>query len=493
VGFTDGAPKYFYFPPDKRLKLCHDLELETNELQDKIVADPKRHVIFRAARRVGKSFTAAKRHFPMSLTPKSIHWIVGPTYDLAHKEFRYWLDFLLKLQAKLGKKCIQSVFEQPASGQLSIKTSWGSLVLGKSAANPQSLLGEALDSALYAEAAQLTRDVRERYVRPALATKEGYETFATTPDSAGLWLYELELMAAGLSDAWSIYNMPAWECPHYSQEEIADAKRELSEDAFYEQYGGEWRFYTGRVYKIFKPDVHLVDPFTIPQSWEIGSGIDFGSRDPMVAEIAAKSPTGEVYFFGEYYEQRQELATQDHCAQIIRTEQQLGIKAGRITRVADHHGLGRQLITDASRAGMPCIPCASKDRRARRDCAMSAFTPHDGEHPYHARESGLPPGKYPKVFIMKGRCPNLIRELQFLRWRDSDAKKEGAMNDTVGDDHAVDAMEYRLERWQTGRVARFRRAGNANTGVSVMDKTGYYSKMTGPVARRPWQNVGRGR
>lgn len=490
MGFTDGAPKYLYFPPAQRLRLCKEtLGLEMNAFQERIVGDPHRFVLNRSAVRTGKSYSAAMRHFPLSLLQKSIHWIVGPTYDLAHKEFRYWLDFLVKLQAKIGKKCISSVTEQPGAGCLSIKTTWGALVLGKSAANPQSLLGEALHSVILAEAAQLTRDIWERYVRGRLTTTEGYATFASTPDAAGIWLYELELLAQTLPQDWAVYTMPAWECPHYSTDDLAQAKRQLSEDAYYEQYGGEWRFYTGRVYKLFKPDLHLVEPFDIPKSWEVGSGIDFGSRDPMVAELAAKSPTGEVYFFGEYYQQNQELSTQDHAGAILRLEESLGVKT-RITRVADHHGLGRQLITDASRAGLVCIPCASHDRRARRDCAMSAFTPHEGEHPYHIREAGLPKGLYPKVFLMKGRTPHLVRELQFLRWRESE-RKEGAVNDTEGDNHGIDAMEYRLERWGTGRVVRFRRAGNANTGSAVLDKTGYYAQFKGPLPKRPWAQVRR--
>lgn len=490
----DGPPKYWHIPPEGRLKVCQRLELETNELQDKLIVDPKRFNLFRGARRVGKSYGITKRHFPMSLCPKSLHWIVGPTYDLAHKEFRYWLDFLLKFQQKMGKKCISKVFDSPSSGQLYIRTTWGAEILGKSAANPQSLLGDALDSALLVEAAQLPREIWERYVRPTLATKEGYATFGSTPDAAGLWLYEMELMIPTMPELYSFHHMASWDCPHYSTDDIAAAKKELSEDAFYEQYGGEWRFYTGRVYKIFKPDIHLVEPFPIPQTWEIGSGIDFGSRDPMVAELAAKAPNGDVYFFGEYYEQRQELSTQDHCAQILRTEEQYGIAKHRITRVADHHGLGAQLIIDASRSGMPCIPCASKDRRARRDCAMSAFTVHENQpHPYHVREFCHPVGdfgSYPKVFIFKGRCPNLVRELQFLRWKET-LLKEGATNDTEGDNHAIDAMEYRLERWQTGRVARFRRAGHAYTGANVMDQTGYYAKVRGPLPKRPWQQARR--
>jgi len=391
---------------------------------------------------------------------------------------------LQRLQSRLGKRCLSHVAEQPATGDLTIKTTWGSVIIGKSAVKPESLLGDALDSVILAEAAQLSREVWERYIRATLATKEGYATFASSPDSAGLWLYEMEMAALAMPDLYGIYTMPAWECPHYSVDEIEAARRELSEDAFYEQYGGEWRFYTGRVYKIFRPDIHLVDPFPIPQSWQVGSGIDFGSRDPMTAQLAAKSPSGEVYFFGEYYQANQELSTPDHCAAILRCEEKWDVK-NRVLRVADHHGLGRQLITDAARYGMPCSPCASHDRRARRDAALAAFTLREGEHPYHVREAELPPGSYPKVFIMKGRCPNLVRELQFLRWRDATVK-EGATNDTDGDDHAVDAMEYLLERWRIGKTLRHRRAGNASTGRAVLDKTGYYSRLKGPIAKKPY-------
>jgi hypothetical protein len=468
------AEKYWHFPPAQRLKLCKDLGLETNLIQDQIVADPARFLFFRAARRVGKSFAATKRHFPLSLMPRSMHWIVAPTYDLAHKEFRYWLDFLQLLQNKIGKKCISRVYEQPGAGDLMIKTPWGATVLGKSASNPSSLVGEACDSVIMAEASQLKHEIWERYVRATLATKEGYATFASTPDSAGLWLYELELKAATMTN-WSIYTMPAWECNHYSKDDIEQARMELSEDAFYEQYGGEWRFYTGRVYKMFKADVHLVEPFPIPASWEIGAGVDFGSRDPMAEEVAARSPTGEVYFCGEYYVANQELSTQDHAAAMLRMEERYGFPPSRVSRVADHHGLGRQLITDAARCGLVCAPCASNDRRARRDCAMSALTPHENAHPYHIREAGLPPGTYPKVFIFKGRCPNLVRELQFLRWREGE-KREGASNDTEGDNHAVDGMEYRLERWRVGRMARTRRHASGATPSHTLDPTGYCVK-----------------
>ncbi|MGL5934392.1 MAG: hypothetical protein ACRCZI_02095 [Cetobacterium sp.] len=456
------------------MRLCQDLGLETNDWQDRVVGCHARNVILRGARRIGKSYTLSKRHFPLMLAPKSMHWIVGPTYDLAEKEFRYFVDFFRRLSDKQGipfKTLVPRYRHVPENGDLLLETMWGARLVGKSATNMYSLVGEACDSVMLAEAAQLSRPVWERYVRPTLSTKQGYATFGSTPDSSGEWLYQLEMQAAGMDD-WAVFHQAAWECPHYPPGEVEAAKRDLSEDAFYEQYGGEWRFYHGRVYKLFKADLHLVEPFPIPASWKIISGSDWGSRDPTACEWGAQSPTGELYIFGEYYVADAELSTEDHAVAKLRMEEQLGVK-GRPLRIADHHGLGTQLIVSASRAGFKTAPCRSEDRKARRDAALAACTPRAGRHPYHIREAGGPPGDYPNVFVFKDRCPNLVRELQFLTWREG-MRREGAMNDTKGDDHAIDCFEYMLEYWNVGASGRTRRAA-IGYKARTYDPTGYYA------------------
>ncbi len=469
-----GTPKAWYMPPDMRLKVCRDLELESNDLQDQIVSDPCRNLIFRAARRVGKSYTISKRHFPMYLAPKSMHWIIGPTYDLAEKEFRYVLDFFRRFATKQGmpfKEMVPRYRHVPENGDLLIETSWGAKIIGKSATNMYSLVGEACDSVMLCEAAQLSRAVWERYVRPTLSTREGFASFGSTPDSAGEWLYQLEMQAQGLQD-WKVYTQAAWECAHYPPGEVEAARRDLSEDAFYEQYGGEWRFYAGRVYKLFRRDVHVVKPFPIPASWKIVAGTDWGTRDPTACLWGAISPTGELYWIGEYYVSDSEFSTEDHARAMLREEERLGI-AGRPVRIADHHGLGTQLIISANKAGFKTVPCRSEDRKSRRDAALSAYTVRANQHPYHIREAGLPPGDYPKVFLFEGACPNYERELQFLTWREG-MRKEGAMNDTKGDDHAVDCGEYVCEYFNVGLAGRFRRAVSSYKPKAVFDQTGYY-------------------
>ena len=190
-------------PPEKRLLMCQDLDLPTNDFQDKVVLSPARFLINRSARRTGKSFGITKRHFPMSMFTNSIHWIVGPTYDLADKEFTYWLHFLTlyckQFKSHLPDKPIRKVTQAPSNGDLYIETAWGAKIVGKSATNKRSLVGEGLDSLMIVEAAQLTIEVWERYLRPTLSTKLAPCSFAGTPDQEGIWLYELETKVSDFS------------------------------------------------------------------------------------------------------------------------------------------------------------------------------------------------------------------------------------------------------------------------------------------------------
>lgn len=422
-----------------RGKILRELELETNDIQDEFTASDARFKIFRAARRVGKSFTAAKDVMPDILNPAipTRGWIVGPSYELAEKEFRYILEFLKVAHNKLGLPMPVKVRNNHKGGELYIETAWGSEIHGKSADKLWSLVGEELDWIILSESAQHKGVTWEKYLRATLSTRKGRAIFPTTPDSAGLWLYELELAAAN-NPEWEVFNCPAWDCPHFDKDDIESARRSLSEDAFYEQYGGEWRFYTGRVYKNFRSDVHLIKPFPIPAGWTIREGIDFGTRDATAVEFLAESPFGDFYFIDEYYQSN--VATEIHVESIKNKERNRDIAA----RVADHHALGTQLIMDWNHHGLVTVNCSSdrNARPARRENMISLFEPHSGRRPYHVREFGdNMEGYYPKLFIFKDKCPNLVRELMFLRWKEG-TKKEGNFGDTVGDDHGVDAAEY---------------------------------------------------
>jgi hypothetical protein len=250
-----------------------------------------------------------------------------------------------------------------------------------------------------------------------------------------------------------VFTLPAWECPHYDKVEIDANRRDLPENEFYEQYGGEWRFYKGRVYKVFREDLHLVEPFPVPSSWKLWTGTDFGYRDPTCTLWLAQSPTGEGYFVDEYYVKERD--TKDHAKAMLEKEHLQGYQKPQV-RIADAHGLGVQLIRDAAREGWITTSTKSHDRRARRDLGVRAFTPRPKSPPYHVREFGkgaAHDGKYPDVFLFKGRTPNYVEELRFLQFKET-TRKEGSVGDTEGEDHAVDAGEYLMEWIRLGEPPR---------------------------------------
>jgi len=168
-------------------------------------------------------------------------------------------------------------------------------------------------------------------------------------------------------------------------------------------------------------------------------------------------------------------ATREHVQQLKTQEARHPVKT--TVRIADHHGLGSQLVRDFSVEGWPTVACKSEDRLARRDRAITAMTVKPRPHPYHVRQFGEPSGeegRYPDVFIMKGTCPQLEREINFLRWKDG--QRDGK---TEGDDHAIDAAEYCIEYANLGRTVRSAQARRLDVSTwrqakNRWDRTGYY-------------------
>lgn len=431
-----------------------DLGVATDDFQDSICQSSSRFILNRAARRTGKSLVAAKWAVAKErgiLTPGTRGWIVGPTYDLAEKEFRYVVEILEKAHKKLGLPRPIMLHHNAKMGDLYIKMPWGAEVIGKSAERPLSLVGEELDWIIMSEAAQQKADTWFRYLRPTLSSRMGSAIFPTTPDISGAWLYELELKMSTMNedvgrDEWALFHRAAWDTPHYNKEEIESARRELSEDAFSEQFGGEWTFHEGRVFKAYSPLVHLVDPFPLPAGWKYWSGVDFGHRDATAVVWAAQSGAGDFYIINEYYQTSR--PTEVHTSVVKSRDRTLPY----LIRVSDHHALGKQLAHDWRVHGVPTLD-ASVDRKSRRDRLMAILEPRDYHAPYHVQQRGGGVAKYPRLYIFKGKCPNLVREIQLLKWKEG-TRQEGTYGDTVGDDHAVDALEYMIYYATRGRKYR---------------------------------------
>ena len=108
---------------------------------------------------------------------------------------------------------------------------------------------------------------------------------------------------------------------------------------------------------------------------------------------------------------------------------------------------------------------------------MAAFAKRPKRRPYWAELHGKPDGDYPNVFIFRGMCPNLIGEMQFLRYRES-----GGMStiDTNGPDDLIDPMEYLLEYWNIGVSFRHHARLSTEKRKRRYDSTGYYEVRNEP-------------
>lgn len=385
------------------------------------------------ARRAGKSFCAARDVEPLILMPDTRGWIIGPSYDLAEKEFRYIWDDLVIRGPKYGvPKPINKKYD-PRTGDMWIRFPWRSEVRAKSADKPAGLLGEELDWVIMAEAAQINNDVYERYVDATLRVRKGRTIISTTPQMGSEWVwryYELG-QSANTVDVES-FNWSVLENPNYPPEELEAARGlvesgVMKEETFREQFMGEWVLYTGAVFRAFKPKLHVVAPFEIPPEWKRYRGIDFGARDPFCCLWVAVSPLdGAGYVYREYYEIG-EPSTKEHAHKILEMS---GDEKYGFT-VADKSGA--QLRIDLAGYGIATIPSASgPNTKAQMRARISDFL---AVNPDTERA-----GMY--VF---DSCPNLVRELMLLRWKERSGL-ESAHESTIGDDHAVDPLGYVVQR-----------------------------------------------
>lgn len=129
-------------------------------------------------RRFGKTVMTAKDIEPLLLVPNQRVWLVGPTYNLAEKEFRIiWQDMIVKLE--FGKDPEIRKAYNPKQGDMFIQFPWGTRIEAHSAERKDTLVGDGLDLVVMCEAAKHQRETWDRMIEPALSDKRGKAIFTS--------------------------------------------------------------------------------------------------------------------------------------------------------------------------------------------------------------------------------------------------------------------------------------------------------------------------
>jgi len=265
---------------------------------------PKRFRVACCGRRFGKSTMAARDLEPELLVPNRRYWIVGPTYDLAEKEFRVvWMDMIVGL--KMGRdKRVRKAYNK-RSGEMYIEFPWHTRLECRSAKHPETLVGEKLHGAIMSEAAKHSRETWEQYVRAALSDERGWATFPTTPEGFN-WLYDLWMLSMQPS---KFPDYEAWRFPSWENRVIFKGGRQDSEilqvegttavEWFLQEYGAEFGSFMGKIYSEFDPFLHIKEHKFNPD-WPNYVAFDFGFANPFVALEFQVDPWDRVYVWREY-------------------------------------------------------------------------------------------------------------------------------------------------------------------------------------------------
>ena len=399
-----------------------------------------------AGSRFGKSMAAGYEILWYLLYPGAHIWTCGPKYDQASKEFKYTVDALRMMPHKGWQMPIKRLMENVQAGQMSVeldmsegtgdprKVSW---LIAKSWHEPDTLLGEELDLLVLSEGSLCPLGVWNRYLRARVGSRFGDVIVPTTPHGMDDFLYPtfFEPAMRGDSDYWC-GQYGTWDNPHHPPEDIAHARRTMNELEFQEQYAGQFVSFTGRVYREFRREIHVIQPLETPREWPRWRAMDYGYEDPFACLWFTADAEGRLYLYREHYKRRQMLS--ENASQIIDASVYQGTK-------------------EPERYEYTVLDPAS--RQMRMETGMSIAT--------HLSELGLPSimgvndieagvfrvMEWLKVDSVSGKpglhlfanCVNTIAEFEKYSW--AEPKKDGTsqhMNTQDKNNHSCDAARYMI-------------------------------------------------
>ena len=252
--------------------------------QKQVLECDKRFRVLITGRRFGKTFLAVTELAKFARYPKKKVWYVAPTYRMA-KDI-VWFELVDKLtKHKWIKKTNNS--------DLSILLRNGSTISLRGADNENSLRGVGLDFLVMDEFADVKEHAWYEVLRPTLSDKNGSALFCGTPRGYGNWSYNLFTKE---DNNWASFQFTTLDGGQVSANEIEQAKADLDERTFNQEYMASFVNYAGQIYYNFDRKENVIDKYE-PKTAEIHIGMDF-NIDPMSA-VVTEIQGDNVYIYDE--------------------------------------------------------------------------------------------------------------------------------------------------------------------------------------------------
>lgn len=414
------------------------MEIKLSKWQTVVWEDPHRFRVVCAGRRSGKSVFSQLQVINWANELDGKYWIVAPTYKQAKQI--HWEG--------LKNYIPQKLILQKNEVDLSIKLNNGSMIELRGAENPDALRGVKLRGLVIDEIASIRNWdwLWHEVLRPTLTDYEAPAIFISTPKGFNHF-YDLYVSGQKDDQLYKSWRFTSYDNPYIPKAELDQAKKELTEDTFAQEYMADFRKYTGLVYKDFNRETHVIEQFDVPDGWTIYRGVDFGSTNPTACLWIAVDGDDNWYVIDEHYQTGQTI---DYHAGVI--------NANRYSsKVQASYGdpSGAQWIDEFATRGIYITPATKEvgtafntwvrykiEKVAERLKCIPGHSNGNLPMAYlqQQKEKGLP-----KLFIFN-ICTNTLREFETYRWKEKSVTQAQDLNEPdvpeKANDHAMDALSY---------------------------------------------------
>tara|TARA_Y100000004_G_scaffold77645_1_gene87386 strand:+ start:1828 stop:3051 length:1224 start_codon:yes stop_codon:yes gene_type:complete len=262
--------------------------LPLSKSQKQVFSSEARFRVLITGRRFGKTFLALNELAKFSRYPRKKVWYIAPTYRMCK-------DIMLSpLVEKMTKhRWISKV----NYSDLTITLKNNSLIQLRSSENFNALRGVGLDFICIDEFSDVDERAWFEVLRPTLSdkSKEGSALFLGTPRGFGNWSYNLYTKHETDSN-WESFQFTTLDGGQVSQSEIDQAKNDLDDRTFRQEYMASFEKYSGQIYYNFDRKENVIDSYK-PKSNSIHIGIDF-NIDP-VSAVVSELQQDNLYVYDE--------------------------------------------------------------------------------------------------------------------------------------------------------------------------------------------------
>lgn len=411
------------------------IQIALHKSQIQVYEDTHRFRVVCAGRRWGKTVLSQiiTLDWATQKDREGLYWIISPNYRQA--EQIHWRH----LKALVPREWVAKYLERP---QLSIELKNGSIIELKGAENPDTLRGVKLRGLVVDEIASIRNWdwLWNEVLRATLTDYEAPTLFISTPKGYNHF-YDLYQLGQGTHEFYKSWRYSSYDNPYIKKEEIDNAKKELTEDTFAQEYMADFRKFTGLVYKEFQREVHIIEPFDIPEGWQVYRGVDFGSTNPTACLWIAVDNDENWFVCAEHYATGETI---DYHAGLINAN-------SLSVRVQSSFGdpSGAQWISEFAQRGIYITP-ANKEvgtnfnswvrfgiekvsEKLKRIPGHSIGFPINNTSGSGNGGGGLQSlsqdnSGRPSLFIFR-TCENLIREFETYRWKEKSVTQAQDLNE----------------------------------------------------------------